>query len=95
MTTSRFVDDEPGYASWLRHPPSGFVLNCNREPKANYLALHRAECWTILRSPNQGRDVDHAIRQSLPGFDRGASGVGPGDDRGESHSVQCMRTPLI
>ena len=36
-----FQDDDAGYRAWLRAWPNGFVLNCNRNPTPDYLALHR------------------------------------------------------
>lgn len=49
-----FVDDDTGYEQWLREHPSGYVLNCERRPKANYLVLHRARCHTISGTPARG-----------------------------------------
>jgi hypothetical protein len=42
-----FQDDDDGYRRWLTAHPHGFVLNCERAPRADYLKLHRARCrWT-------------------------------------------------
>lgn len=49
-----FVDDEYGYETWLRTHPTGYVLNCDRRPRANYLLLHRATCHTITGTPARG-----------------------------------------
>lgn len=43
-TLTRFVDDDDGYLTWRRDHPAGWVLNCERQPKATYLKLHRADC---------------------------------------------------
>ena len=51
---SVFDHDEPGYARWLRDHPVGSVLNCDREPKASYLMLHRSSCRTISGQPARG-----------------------------------------
>lgn len=50
-----FVDDDRGYLEWLRQHPRGLVINCERRPRANYLKLHRADCWTISGTPSRGR----------------------------------------
>lgn len=41
---SRFIDDDDAYLQWISAHPSGFVVNCARKPKSNYLMLHRASC---------------------------------------------------
>ncbi len=46
----QFTDDDPGYMRWLVRNPNGWVLNADRQPKADYLVLHRSTCWTISRS---------------------------------------------
>ena len=43
-TLTRFVGDDDGYLAWRRDHPAGWVLNCERQPKATYLKLHRADC---------------------------------------------------
>lgn len=57
-----FVDDEAGYAGWLRAHVAGYVLNCHRQPQASYLVLHRATCHTISGIPARGLSwtVDYA-----------------------------------
>lgn len=49
-----FVDDEYGYETWLHAHPGGFVVNCDRNPKANYLMLHRVSCHSISGAPSRG-----------------------------------------
>jgi len=49
-----FIDDDDGYLGWLRTHPRGFVLNCGRTPKPDYLKLHQATCSTITRMPTRG-----------------------------------------
>ena len=49
-----FIDDDNGYAEWSKSNPSGYVLNCDREPKAAYLMLHRASCRTVTGVPTRG-----------------------------------------
>lgn len=51
---STFKDDERGYRQWLRLHPTGFVLNCERQPGPRYLKLHRATCWAISGTPSRG-----------------------------------------
>ena len=48
-----FVDNDPGYVSWIGTNPDGYVLNADRRPRAAYLKLHRATCRTV--SGNDGR----------------------------------------
>jgi hypothetical protein len=50
----RFFHDEDGYRKWLRSIAAGYVLNCDRQPKASYLMLHRASCRTISGKPPRG-----------------------------------------
>ncbi len=45
-----FVNDDPGYFRWLRDNVAGFVLNCERVPRAVYLKLHHAKCGWINSS---------------------------------------------
>lgn len=49
-----FVDDDLGYETWLRAHPAGYVVNCDRNPRASYLMLHRASCHTIAGMPARG-----------------------------------------
>jgi hypothetical protein len=39
-----FWRDDAGYLTWLRSHPAGFVINCEHQPKARYLKLHRTIC---------------------------------------------------
>jgi hypothetical protein len=51
----RFHNDDEGYLKWLRtHSSNGFVLNCEPNPRASYLILHRASCHTVNGSPARG-----------------------------------------
>ena len=49
-----FCDDDAGYLAWLRANARGFVVNCAREPSADYLVLHRSDCFTISGRPSRG-----------------------------------------
>jgi hypothetical protein len=49
-----FRDDDDGYLAWLMRHPAGFVLNAARNPRPNYLILHRATCRTINGRPTRG-----------------------------------------
>ena len=42
-----FDGDDDAYLAWVHARPYGYVLNCERVPYANYLMLHRADCYTI------------------------------------------------
>lgn len=50
-TLTRFVGDDDGYLAWRRDHPAGWVLNCERQPKATYLKLHRADCPHLRPRP--------------------------------------------
>ena len=52
--TATFADDDAGYEAWLHMHPRGFILNCERNPRAAYLMLHRAGCHTISGAPSAG-----------------------------------------
>ncbi|MEX0761222.1 MAG: hypothetical protein WD333_02095 [Dehalococcoidia bacterium] len=43
----KFIDDDSGYLDWIRRHPTGFVINCHRTPRPDYLMLHRATCMSI------------------------------------------------
>lgn len=49
-----FMNDDEGYAVWLKNHPSGFVLNVRRNPGPNYTVLHRAACQTIAKPRDEG-----------------------------------------
>lgn len=49
-----FRDDDAGYLGWLAAHQTGFVLNVARNPRPNYLILHRASCRTISGRPTRG-----------------------------------------
>jgi hypothetical protein len=41
---AEFWADDAAYLDWLSSHPEGFVLNCEHQPKARYLKLHRSCC---------------------------------------------------
>ncbi|MEA3254926.1 MAG: hypothetical protein U9Q22_03720 [Candidatus Altiarchaeota archaeon] len=43
----RYIDDDGGYLDWVSTNPTGFVVNCHRQPSPKYLILHKATCGTI------------------------------------------------
>jgi hypothetical protein len=43
----KFQDDDAGYLQWVAQHASGFVLNCERHPKPDYLTLHAVSCHSI------------------------------------------------
>jgi uncharacterized protein (TIGR00725 family) len=49
-----FIDDDQGFQQWMTAHPQGYILNCHREPKATYLVLHTAQCWTLNQLPEGG-----------------------------------------
>ena len=75
-----FVDDEDGYLGWLGVHSTGYVLNCERDPRATYLVVHRATCGTISGEPARGRNWTAAYQKvcadSLPELEDWARPVG-------------------
>jgi hypothetical protein len=71
-----FVDDDTEYLIWLTGHPTGYVLNCERDPKPNYLVLHLANCTTISGTPSHGvywtRDLRKVCADSVVELDRWA-----------------------
>lgn len=51
----KFIDNDPGYLDWINKNQRGFVINCDRTPKANYIILHTARCYTINGRPARGK----------------------------------------
>lgn len=58
-----FMDDDDGYAVWLKDHPSGFVLNVRRNPGAGYTVLHRAFCQTIAKPRDDGAYTGRGYRK--------------------------------
>lgn len=54
MTPREFSDDDTGYLRWIASHPAGFVLNTERQPRAQYLKLHRTTCHTVSGRPARG-----------------------------------------
>ncbi len=46
-----FRDDDAGFHSWLDDHAGGFFVNAERNPKPNYLVLHKPDCLHFDRSP--------------------------------------------
>lgn len=53
LQVAEFIDDDLGYLDWLTKHPGGFVLNCSKVPRPNYLMLHHAICHTISGTPKK------------------------------------------
>lgn len=53
LAVKEFADDDGGYLQWIAANPGGYVLNCGKVPRANYLMLHAAKCHTI--NPTSGK----------------------------------------
>jgi hypothetical protein len=51
VSAERFIDDDDRYLAWTAAHPSGFVLNCERSPRAAFLTLHSAECRSLASLP--------------------------------------------
>jgi hypothetical protein len=72
-----FRDDDRGFFDWLDQHPDGYFVNTERNPKPNYLVLHKPECphfsrneqvhWTKdyvkFCSTNRGRLEEWALNQ--------------------------------
>lgn len=79
----RFVDDDAGFDRWQAENPWGWILNCDRVPKKEYLILHRVSgcahlegdglTWTTsyikVCAPNRS-DLDAWARQEVGGAPR-------------------------
>jgi Swt1-like HEPN len=50
-----FIDDEAGFVNWRDSHSTGYIVNCHRQPQADYVKLHRSTCtflnkrWTYTR----------------------------------------------
>jgi hypothetical protein len=51
---SEFVDDDKGFAQWMKDNPRGFVVNCDRKPTDQYMTMHRVRC--LSRQPPRTGD---------------------------------------
>jgi hypothetical protein len=49
-----FQDDDVGYLQWVAHHATGFVLNCERHPKADYLIVYAATCRSVTGRQTAG-----------------------------------------
>jgi hypothetical protein len=47
-----FKDDDRGFLEWLDEHPDGVFVNADRNPKANYLVLHRPSCPHFTGNPS-------------------------------------------
>lgn len=47
-----FKDDDNGFFAWLVANPGGMFINAEREPKPNYLVLHKSWCRHFKRRGN-------------------------------------------
>ncbi len=41
---THFMDDDAGFLDWIEANPDGYFVNTERNPKPNYLVLHRSSC---------------------------------------------------
>lgn len=49
-TSAVFKEDDSGFFRWLDDHPDGYFINAERNPKPNYLVLHRPSCPHFDRS---------------------------------------------
>ena len=54
-----FRDDDHGFFDWLDSNPNGFFINTARNPKPDYLVLHRPDCSHIDRRPSMNWTKDY------------------------------------
>jgi hypothetical protein len=59
LVIKHFIDDDGGYLAWLAANPTGYVVNCARAPKPDYVILHRADCTSITGTPSRGVTWTH------------------------------------
>lgn len=59
MTVEKFDAGDELYFDWLDGNGDGFVLNCHKKPKKNYLVLHRATCKEISKRPDHDGEGYH------------------------------------
>jgi hypothetical protein len=79
-----FWRDDKGYLAWLHSHPEGCAVNCDHEPKARYLKLHRTSCPHLhLRNVNNWTDPYMKVcAQDVSLLDQWAQGaVGTVPDR--------------
>lgn len=50
----RFENKDGGYLRWVRHHPTGYVLNVLRTHSHHGVMLHRATCFTIQNQAFRG-----------------------------------------
>ena len=62
-----FLDDDEGYACWIKNNPDGFVLNVRRNPGSSYTVLHRAVCQFIARPRDDGAYTGRGYRKVVAG----------------------------
>jgi hypothetical protein len=78
---TQFIDDDADYFAWIDANPTGFVVNCYRNPTPTYLFLHRSTCYHIQhwegRTLTEGayRKVCAPMVAELQGFAAGLGGT--------------------
>jgi hypothetical protein len=51
-----FSHDEIGFVTWRDSHPSGYIVNCHRQPQPDYVKLHRPTCWSLNKPWTYTRD---------------------------------------
>jgi hypothetical protein len=54
-----FKDDDRGFFGWLDDNQDGYFINCERNPKPNYLVLHRPNCTHFSCNPGRNWTKDY------------------------------------
>jgi len=58
-----FIDNDPGYQTWLVQHPNGFVVHCYRHRPQSFMALHQATCETISKPSRSSQPGEFTSKQ--------------------------------
>ncbi len=56
MAVVLFESDDPAYLRWIADNSDGYVVNMRKRQDDDYLVLHRASCFSIIRYPNMDKN---------------------------------------
>ena len=94
MAVQVFRDQEGDYFEWIFSNPDGFVVNSRRNPKPEYMVLHRAICPTVDRYLGLAKHGAFTTRsyikvcsRSIPELRAWAKSLGAGDF--SKHCAHC------
>jgi hypothetical protein len=91
-----FEDNDRGYLFWTSQNARGFVVNFYRNPSADYLMLHWADCHTINGSYPAWTTSDYArvCSPSISVLEDWASALGGSFHRSEKCWAQRCNSGL-